>query len=197
MKKILLSVPSARYVEVECFESIYNLKKPKGYKVDLFIPNNYSIDVSRNLIVKYAQENKFDYIFWVDSDIILPKDALIKLIAHDKDIVSGVYAYKILGGDKAVAKRFLLDKEDTYEDIPLKEIKEYKGLMKVDGFGFGCVLTKTEVFNKIKYPHFIYTFDMGEDIFFCRKAQNEGYELFIDTTILCGHKGEVNYNIKG
>ena len=190
--KILLAVPSARFVETECFASIYNLKK-KG-KVDLFIPNNYSIDVSRNNIAKNAIEKKYDYIFWVDSDIILPKDALVKLLSHDKDIVSGVYAYKILGGKNIVAKRFIPDKGDFYEDIPAKEIK---GLMKVDGFGFGCVLTKTEVFSKIGYPWFIYTSDMGEDIFFCRKAQNAGYELFLDSSILCGHKGEVNYNIKG
>ena len=192
--KILLAIPSARYIEVECFESIYKLKK-KG-KVELFIPNNYSIDVSRNLIAKYAEQNGYDYIFWVDSDIIVPKDALIKLLSHNKDVVSGVYAYKILGGKNSVAKRFSPDKEDFYEDIQIKEIKEHDGLMKVDGFGFGCVLTKTEVFKNIGYPWFIYTQDMGEDIFFCRKAQNAGYELYLDTSVLCGHKGEVNYNIK-
>lgn len=196
MLKILLAVPSARYVEVECFESIYNLKKPKGCKIDLFIPNNYSIDVSRNIIVRYAQENGYDYIFWVDDDIILPENALTRLLSHNKDIVAGVYLYKVIGNKKAVAKRYIPNKDDTYEDIEISEIKAHKDLMKVDGFGFGCVLTKTEIFNKIQYPYFIYTLEMGEDIYFCRKAINSGYELYLDTEILCGHKGTVNYNIK-
>jgi GT2 family glycosyltransferase len=37
---------------------------------------------------------------------------------------------------------------------------------------------------------------MGEDIFFCRKAQNEGYKLWLDTDVICGHIGSVNYDIK-
>jgi glycosyltransferase involved in cell wall biosynthesis len=86
--KILLAIPSARYIEVECITSIFSMKKKRG--MELFIPCSYSVDVARNNIAKYAKDHKFDYIFWVDSDIILPKDALMKLLSHDKDIVSGV-----------------------------------------------------------------------------------------------------------
>lgn len=189
--KILLAIPSARYVEPECFASVYEMLKPCA--VELFIPNNYSIDVSRNQIAEYAIENGHDYILWVDSDMIIPKDTLIKLLSHNKDIVSGVYAYKILGGKSVVAKRF--SKKGHYEDIPIKEIREHKGLMEVDGFGFGCVLTKTEIFKNVKKPYFKFTLQMGEDIYFCRKAQKK-YKLYLDTTVLCGHKGNVNYNIK-
>lgn len=196
--KILLAIPSARYIETECITSIFSMKK-KG-RMELFIPCSYSVDVARNNIAKYAKDNKFDYIFWVDSDIILPKDTLVKLLSHGKDIVAGVYAYKIIGGKNVVAKRKKegdTSDDPKYEDIPVSDILKHKGLMKVDGFGFGCVLTKTEIFDKIPYPWFIYTQEMGEDIYLCRKAQNAGYELFLDTSVLCGHKGEVNFNIRG
>ena len=53
------------------------------------------------------------------------------------------------------------------------------------------------MFDKIPYPWFIYTLEMGEDVYFCRKAQNAGYELFLDTDIICGHRGSVNFDIKG
>ncbi len=192
--KILLAIPSARYIETECVASLFEMEKTGD--IELFIPKSYSVDVGRNIIAKYAQENGFDYIMWVDSDMILPKNTLVRLLSHDKDIVSGVYSYKVLGNKEVVAKRFQDETREEYDNLTIKEIKESSGLIEVDGFGFGCVLTKVSVFNKISYPWFIYTQEMGEDIFFCRKAQNEGYKLWLDTDVICGHIGTINYDIK-
>lgn len=189
--KILLAVPTARFIDVECFESIYNMTK-KG-KIDLFIPNSYSIDVSRLVISKYAQENKYDYVMWVDSDCIVPKNALVKLLEADKDIIAGVYRHKILGSQTVVAKRFTNSKKETYMDLLRSDMKN--GVIEVDAFGFGCCLMKVSVLEKIEFPWFVYTTDMGEDVYFCRKAQNAGYKLYLHTDILCGHKGEVNYDV--
>ena len=192
--KILLAIPSARYIETECVTSLFEMEKTGD--IELFIPKSYSVDVGRNIIAKYAQENGFDYIMWVDSDMILPKNTLVRLLSHDKDIVAGVYSYKVLGNKEVVAKRFQDETREEYDNLTIKEIKESKGLIEVDRFGFGCVLTKTSVFDKIPYPWFIYTQEMGEDIFFCRKAQNEGYKLWLDTDVICGHIGQINYDIK-
>lgn len=192
--KILLAIPSARYIETECVASLFEMEKTGD--IELFIPKSYSVDVGRNIIAKYAQENGFDYIMWVDSDMILPKNTLVRLLSHDKDIVSGVYSYKVLGNKEVVAKRFQDETREEYDNLTIKEIKESSGLIEVDGFGFGCVLTKTSMFEKIPYPWFIYTQEMGEDIFFCRKAQNEGYKLWLDTDVICGHIGTINYDIK-
>ena len=192
--KILLAIPSARYIETECVTSLFEMEKTGD--IELFIPKSYSVDVGRNIIAKYAQENGFDYIMWVDSDMILPKNTLVRLLSHDKDIVAGVYSYKVLGNKEVVAKRFQDETREEYDNLTIKEIKESSGLIEVDGFGFGCVLTKVSVFNKIPYPWFIYTQEMGEDIFFCRKAQNEEYKLWLDSDVICGHIGQINYDIK-
>lgn len=191
--KILLAIPSARYIETECVTSLFEMEKTGD--IELFIPKSYSVDVGRNIIAKYAQENEFDYIMWVDSDMILPKNTLVRLLSHDKDIVAGVYSYKVLGNKEIVAKRFQDETREEYDNLTIKEIKESSGLIEVDGFGFGCVLTKVSVFNEIPYPWFIYTQEMGEDIFFCRKAQNEEYKLWLDSDVICGHVGTINYDI--
>ena len=194
--KILLAIPSARTVETECFESIFNLKKHG--KVDLFVPHSYSIDASRNMVAEYALNHKYDYILWIDSDTIVPKNTLTRLLEADKDIVSGVYAYKILSGKNVVAKRYNDKEEDTYDDLTIKEVAELsktKERVLVDAIGFGCVLTKTTIFSRVDKPWFVYSQYMGEDIFFCRKAQEQDYEIWLDTAVLCGHVGTVNYNI--
>ena len=192
--KTLIAIPTSRDIEIQCAASIIGMER-EG-RIGVFCPQSYSIDASRNLIVEHALEIGYDYIMWIDSDMILPKNTLTTLTSHDKDIVSGVYAYKLIGAENAVTKRFKDKAKDIYEDIPLKEITESKRLIEVDGVGFGCVLTKVDVFQHIKKPWFRYTPNMGEDIYFCRKAQKAGYQVYLDTSILCGHVGSVNYNIK-
>ena len=189
--KILLAIPSARYIETECFVSLFEMEKTGN--IELFIPNSSSVDVARNVIAKYAQENKFDYILWVDSDMLLPKDTLTRLLSHDTDIVSGVYRYKLLNDKRIVAKRLT---GDDYTDVLADELYTDGEITEVDAFGFGCVLMKVSVLDKIPYPWFVYTLEMGEDVYFCRKAQNAGFKLYLDKKIICGHKGQVNYDIK-
>ena len=191
--KTLIAIPTSREIDIQCAASLIGMKR-KG-RIGVFAPQSYSIDASRNLIVEHALEIGYDYILWVDSDMILPKNTLLKLLTHNIDIVSGVYSYKLLHAENCVAKRFIPTEEDTYEDIPLKEIRESEKLMEVDGIGFGCVLTKVDIFRHIEKPWFKYEPDMGEDIYFCRKAQKAGYKVYLDTSVLCGHIGQVNYDI--
>lgn len=198
MQKILVSIPTSRYIEPECFASVYEQYIPKGYKTELYIPQNYSIDVSRNQTIEYALENGFAYIMFVDSDIILPKMAIASLLSDNVEIVSGIYAYKILAGKTVVVKKFDDGSSEMYHDLNVSEIVDSETrLIEADGFGFGCVLLNTKIFEKIEPPYFVYRANLGEDIYFCQKAQNAGYTLYADTKILCGHKGDVNYNIKG
>ncbi len=192
--KILFAIPTSRDIEIQCAASIIGMER-EG-KIGVFCPQTYRVDDSRNQIVEHALEVGYDYIMWIDSDMILPKDTLMKLLSHDKDIVSGVYTHKLIGGKDAVAKRYKKDEEDIYEDIPLKEITAKEQLIEIDGVGFGCVLTKVDVFRNIEKPYFVYKPDFGEDIYFCRKAQEKGYKIFLDTSILCGHIGTVNFNIR-
>lgn len=192
--KTLIAIPTSRDIEIQCAASIIGMER-EG-RIGVFCPQSYSIDASRNLIVEHALEIGYDYIMWIDSDMILPKDTLVKLMAHDKDIVSGVYRHKLLFGEHVVAKRFVPDKKDTYADLTIKEIQATNELIEIDGVGFGCVLTKVDIFRHIKKPWFSYTPNMGEDIYFCRKAQKAGYKVWLDTSIICDHIGTVRFDIK-
>ena len=71
-------------------------------------------------------------------------------------------------------------------------------LQKVDGFGFGCVLIKTHVFERMTRPWFEQEFfeedsakvgglKVGHDLNWCRKAQEAGFDLWVDNTVECGH----------
>lgn len=192
-KKILIAIPTNKNICPETYKSIYDLKIPDGYSTDFQYFYGYQIDQIRNLIANWGQ--RYDYTLWVDSDIILPSNTLTKLLAHEKDIISGLYSRKI---DSNL---------ELYEDFeggqvtinPDKIVST--GLRKVSGCGFGCVLTSNKVLNHIQYPHFYYKSALtmeetvSEDLYFCNKAKEHGYAIYADTSLLCGHIGEKVFSV--
>jgi hypothetical protein len=184
--KILIAIPTARYIEPATFKSIYNLEIPDNCTVEFNYFNSYQIDQTRNIIADYSKQ--FDYLFCVDSDIVLEKDSLTRLLSHNKDIVSGLYLKKDLGKTEY----------EIYDKIngrfKTKSIVD-KTLFEIHGCGFGCILLKTSVFDQIEYPYFKNTFisndepKSSEDLYFCRKARVAGFQLWADPAVVCGHIG--------
>mgnify|MGYP001559767756 FL=1 len=63
-------------------------------------------------------------------------------------------------------------------------------LIEVDGVGAGCLLVHRRVFEAIEKPYFQCNpgTPIGEDFYFCRKAQAAGFKIYVDPGILCGHR---------
>lgn len=196
-KRILIAIPTNKYIEPETFRSIYNLDIPEGYETEFQFFYGYQIDQIRNLIAEWAKH--YDYLLSVDSDIVLPKDSLKKMLAANKDIVSGLYIQRIPG------KQTVEIYEDTpsggVSNIPYRRL-ENQGLLQVAGCGFGAVLVNSEVFRKLEYPHFVYksaishSSTFSEDVYFCKKAREHGFTVWADTSIKCEHIGQQVFSIE-
>ena len=195
MKKILIAIPTARYIEADTFKSIYDLEIPKGYEVTYQHFYGYRVDQVRNLIADWVVRG-FDYLFSVDHDITFPPDTLKKLLSHDQDLVTGVYRQRLEPQQLEIYEPFgtRMSAEDLYS-------KDWK-LVGIGGCGFGCVLVKKEVFASVEYPQFEYhpALDHGntisEDTDFCKKAIAKGFKLWCDPSILCGHIGSTTMRVE-
>jgi hypothetical protein len=197
MKKILIAVPTNKYIEPETFKSIYDLDVPEGYEVEFQYFYGYQIDEIRNLVAEWAK--RYDYLLSVDSDIVLPKDSLKKMIEADKDIVTGLYIQRI--PNTHTLEVYMVTPNGGMTNIPIELLSIHKGLVEVAGCGFGCVLIKSEVFRKMEYPHFYYQSAVinqnriTEDVYFCKKARDLGFTVWVDTTIKCDHKGSTFFKV--
>lgn len=195
-KTILVAVPAAKYIESETFKSIANLTVPQGYRVDFqyFLGNN--IEQQRNAISTYTLKHGYDYLFSVDSDIVLPQDTLVKMLAHDKDMISGVYIQRI--PNTHVVELYRVTPGNGRGHIPYELLKD-RGLVEIAGCGFGCVLIKRKVLENVPTPHFVYhealdhQHTVSEDVHFCVQATNQGFTIWTDTSILCDHVGQTTY----
>lgn len=130
------------------------------------------------------------WILWVDSDCMVFGDSALKLLAHDRDIISGVCVakqapYNIHAGyykdGKVVVDNSLIDTPYVKDNL--------------DWVGCGFLLVKTEVFDKIEKPYFAFIGDnnMGEDVYFCLKAKAAGFKICIDPQCQIGHVGYYTY----
>ena len=151
MKKILIAVPTNRNIEVETFKSIYDLEIPEGYETEFQYFFGYQIDQIRNLIANWGKH--YDYLFSVDSDIVLPKDALTKMLREDKDIISGLYIQRI--PNTHTLEIYMPTPDGGLDNVPLEEI-EHQRIVEIGACGFGWVLIKGDVLRKMEYTHFHY-----------------------------------------
>lgn len=197
MKKILIAIPTNKYVETKTMKAIYDLEIPDGYTTELQFFFGYQIDQIRNLIASWATH--YDYLFSVDSDISFSPDTLKKLLSHNKDMVSGLYIQR--KQDEHILEVYEPNERGGCSNIPFEKIKNIP-LVELIACGMGCVLIKGEVFRSISYPHFVYhsAIDhrntISEDVDFCRKVKTKGFEIFADTTVHCEHIGNAIFKVE-
>ena len=152
------------------------------------------IHLNRDRIVLKAQQGDFTHLFFVDSDMCFDAAILERLISRDKDIIGTVYNFR-----KLPIEPIIRVTDDDGKLVPMKKEDIPKDLFKVAVAGIGCMLIKLDVFKKIKRPWFFYEkFDdknegMGEDTWFCKKAREAGYDIFVDPTVIIGHVGNMVY----
>ncbi len=187
MAKILICVPAMDMVATGFCQSLAMLQK-SGHEVSIMFQVGSLIYDSRNRLAKQALKMGADYTMWFDSDMIFEPDTMRKLLADDKDIVSGMYfrrahPYSLVAFD-----------ELDIENKKFKDAEIPAEMTKVGGVGFGCVLMKTEVLFNVA-AKFGCWFDpvngFGEDLSFCWRARECGYEVYLDPKVSCGHVGHV------
>lgn len=197
MKHILLAIPTGRYIEPETMRSLWNLDVPEGYKVHFEFFYGYQIDQIRNLIADWGK--RYDYLFCVDADIVVPPQTLKNFLAAEKDIISGLYIQRI--PNTHTLEVYMDTPGGGCTNIPYSMLKN-KGIVEIAACGFGCVLINSRVLQRMSYPHFQYKSALNhrdtvsEDVFFCMKARDMGFKVWADTSIQCNHLGNKTFIVE-
>ena len=198
MKHILIAVPTFENIDPACFKSIYDQQQAQDAQYYFNFVKGYDCARARNLIAKYAIDpsEHYDYVFMVDSDVILPKYALDTLLSDNKEVILGYYPRKT---DPATSELFKKVSGKAYEPenkLAIKYLTDISNnenpIIEVNGGGFGCALIKTSVFSKLDYPYFNYVnypdgLLLSEDLYFCSQVRGRGIRIYADTRVKCKH----------
>lgn len=182
---ILTSVESIAYANHIQF--YYRLGK--NHPNDTFAintPRRMSIDNMRNMTAKLAIESNFDYLMFIDDDVIVPVNAFDALLEADADIAAG---WTIVRGHPYpnMFYRYTPDGKRNLETV--KNVERNSGVIDVDAVGFSCVLIKVDLLKKTPPPWFVTGPYNTEDIYFCVKAKkyNPDCKIVVNTNVETAH----------
>ena len=181
--KVALCIPARDQVHTAFARSLAlitsNLTK-NNVEFSIHIVLGSVIAQSRNAIVEEVLETDADYLLWLDSDMHIPATIFERLAIHNKDITACTYSTRY----KPYKNVAFIDEEN----IERRLTAEF-GLHKVWAVGMGCMLVKKDVYKNLPKPYYNHTYNendntfSGEDIWFCKLANDHNYEIFIDVDV--------------
>lgn len=160
------------------------------------------ITTFKNDIINYAITNAFDYLFFIDSDIVLCKNTLQHLMSRNVDIVSNVFWSQWVVGGPLEPQVWLQDTGSIYIndwDKPITKAEERQkrknffamlkipGIYEVGGLG-ACTLIKIDALKKgVNFSLVKNISFWGEDRHFCVRAAARDIKLYVDTAFPVYH----------
>ena len=188
-----------------CFSSylqwtILALQNNLDFQIDT-LSNESNVNRARNSCAAKFLTGDATHLMFVDADIQFRAEDIVKLVAHNKDIVGGIYPQKTLPPKMVVNT--------------LDNGKREGDLVEVGTMGTGFMMIKRVVFeemidqgahkytdaigpsneeNSNQYDFFNCTIDsqgryLTEDWSFCRRWRELGGQIWADTTIALAHVG--------
>lgn len=166
--------------------ALTQLKHPPNTRVDWALCTDMTR--GRNMLVERSLEMGSEWILFMDDDHVFPSDILLRLLSHDQPIVGSLYLRR---HSPFAPNAFLhLNDDFSYQPIDLTTLPQ-EGLLKVKAVGTAGMLIRSEVFREIAEPWFEYgqvgKWGASEDIVFCEKAAEAGFEVFVDLGAKLGH----------
>src|SRR5260221_2938867 len=189
-KKILIGLSTGENIRrAEFLPSFIALERPPGSYTSTV--HGESPAKCRNLIIGQALKNNCTHVFFLDDDMIPPPDTLLKLLKHDKDIVSGLYLLRSFPHRPAFFDKAYDNGKCKFTSLT----SEKCGLVKGVNCGLGCALRSTEVFKKLEQPYVrlgeIELDEWCDDVGFFNRCRKAGFEIWCDLDAPVGHMTNV------
>jgi len=184
-KRILLCCPQRKKHPKVDVPGLGNLISPQNVRLDVATCYGLGYCESRQFFVdKALKENVNTHLFFVDDDILLPLDAISKLIDSNEDFISGNYV-KRNPNLESIASRLEPSEKLVWQQTMVEPKQGDYRIIDVNCTGLGCALIDLDVFRKIPSPHFQFVWEkdsngnrtrllIGEDSNFCASAMLHG-----------------------
>jgi len=209
-KKIIICCPGNSFsgTFIKCLTYLVQHLTSKGFKVNFCNTYSRNIYEVRNKCMlgkpeKGADQKPFDgieydYVLWIDDDIIFTPEDFQKLYKEDKDVISGLY---LMSNNRQFAVVEYWDedyfqKHGSFEFLNKEDIRTRLLPFKVEYVGFGFLLFKHGIFEQLQYPWFEPTYlqikdatDYSmEDVTLCLKLKKKNIDVYVHPEVIIGHE---------
>jgi hypothetical protein len=153
---------------------------------DTGVPLN---DGRANILHNYTKarrmvlDNDYDALMTVEADMIIPDDAVKRLIDCDADVAYGLYVFRAVSTWSAFTRLDRKSGRSVSKDQALAK-RMWGKQMEVAGVGFGCTLIKRRALEAVEFraeP------GAANDWYFAQDCQKHDMKQVCDLGVVCGH----------
>jgi hypothetical protein len=187
MPHVAIAIPTGTMVHADFAVSLAVMMHGLGeLPMSIIAAKSSIVADARNIGLNFSLEQKAEYILFIDSDMTFPRDALLRLLVRNVDIVGATYSRR------TAPFTFLGD------ILPEQPADAPRGLVEMARIPTGFLLIRTAVFERLKRPFFRFRVDeeqgliIGEDFDFSDRVRALGYRIWCDPYLSkeLGHIGE-------
>lgn len=191
--------PNFEYMIIDNTEDMkYFLKlRREGFKselrhVDRGGNSRQALCNAQNLARQKCLDEGFEYLLFVECDLLPPPDTIQRLIAHNVPVVGVLY----LLGTGTIKRPCIFLKEYKKDQLCMgtrllkpEEYTEYynKGLKKVHGTGLGTTLIRRDIVNRFIFWYDERFTEKHSDVYWYMDLDNNGIPVYVDTDFMIEH----------
>jgi len=198
MARVVLGIATAGAPTKPFLDALAALRLPREVEtLERSIVFGNFVPAQRELIAQDAIDGDYDYLFFLDDDIVFPPNTLASLLeTMERDpataVVGGLYYSRDSIRPMAVA-------DWNGDDTTTAAIPPFtaRSTDVVDGIGFGCALLRVSVLRTLEAPYFPVHIHIersarrvrlcDEDYRYCERVRSAGFAVRLDARIRCSH----------
>lgn len=150
----------------------------------------------KNDMIQHALQEQFDYLFLLDSDLVLHPDTLCRLVQAKRAIVSEIFWTRWQPNAAPQPQVWLRDEYEQFERQRGEKLSDTEtasrynqfitqlrapGLYEVGGLGACTLISRHALLGGVHFGPISNLSFWGEDRHFCIRAAALGFKLFVDT----------------
>lgn len=199
MIKVFMGIPSQGERSDHQTYMLREIEKRYKDKIELVYPEVMVTrkfhDFARNGVVEEFLESDCDLLWFLDSDVVPPPHVLDLITEHGDEWKVAGAVYPVFMGGAVVIPVYTRDEDDNF----VLSMAPPEGQDMVSGLATGCMFIHREVLEKMEKPYFSFRYnpenmclEEGEDVRFCKAANELGYKFFTDFGMICRHFKQVD-----
>lgn len=188
--KLLIAIPTLDFVHVEFMRSLLKLisqLNDEGIPHEVKINAGTLVYLAREELASYAIGGEFSHVLWLDSDMVFNEELFDDLFDTGKDFICGVFHARRPGHQSCIFRSLVPPERYKWNEYP-------NAPFLIKGCGMAATLVSTEIIKavRLKYGNcFTPAYNLGEDLAFCKRVDELGYEMWCEPNQRVGHIGHL------
>jgi glycosyltransferase involved in cell wall biosynthesis len=185
------------YIDNSKGDSYLSLLRRRGAKV-VHVPRGQNSRQALCNAQNWAREKVlsegYDYLMFIESDIIPTPDAISRLISYELPVVGATYYLKDHQQNLEVPCIFFTEYKPEVDAngtrlITLQEVPGFlnTGLRQVHGMGLGCTVFRRDIIERFSFWHDERFDNKHSDVYYYMDLHNNKIPVYVDTNFIVKH----------